>query len=85
MSLNLNGGTLGKLAGYPDCCINAFCLRKFANRSVFSGTGFTPCDTCLNHSMEFLLNYIAMHRDNRLNPFPDDSGLTELAEYVLKG
>lgn len=77
--------TLGKLAGYPNCCINAFCMREYANKSVFSGTGYTPCDRCLNHSKDFLLYYISLHRDKRLNPFQCDKGLIELCESVLEG
>ena len=76
--------TLGKLAGYPNCCINAFCMREYANKSVFSGTGYTPCDRCLNHSKDFLLYYISLHRDKRLNPFPCDNGLMNLCESVLE-
>lgn len=48
---------VGKICGFPDCCVNNFCLNisKKGNKKEFDshpmcGTGYVPCDKCYEPS-----------------------------------
>jgi hypothetical protein len=76
--------TLGKLCGYPDCCVLAFSLREVADvPNNFEYSGFVPCNRCANHANSFLTELIAKNRDRRLHKFPNDIGLEELARKTI--
>jgi hypothetical protein len=57
----------GKIAGYPQCCIDYFesnkvhCLerfKKFPNHSLL-GTGFVPCPKCMELTSNMTRKQIA--------------------------
>lgn len=73
-------GHHGKRFGFPKCCIDSWCNEinasnlgrdsvKYDN-SGFSGTGFIPCEKCLNKSYDDLVAEINNNRDKNLKPFP---------------
>lgn len=84
---------LGKLFGYPQCCIDQFTeefythqfpalnrIAKYPLISLFLKEGFVPCN---NHVEKILLGEIKLEdlitdRDPRLFPFPDDSKYEDL-------
>jgi len=85
---------VGKFYGYPDCCINSFCERKFIGdiseeqRMVHNGSGFIPCK---NHSMEIIAGKIKIESliQNRECQFPffTDSKYTppeELRNFLIE-
>lgn len=71
---------IGRVCGYPECCIKTFC-EEFGTRKDYrklTGTGYVPCPECNKLSVQTLLEQIASRRDPRLRPFPDQTGLREV-------
>lgn len=53
----------GRLYGYPECCIKDFLIVVLPRRdSVFSGTGFIPCEECCKRDPLELVEEIAKNR-----------------------
>ena len=68
---------VGKLMGYPKCCIEAFKSRALhgdsANTdldSVFTFTGYLPCKECAKKDPLELLQVIEENRSAKKQPFP---------------
>ncbi len=69
---------MGKILGYPECCVNHFTIMWInMNRGIFrrvshnplNGTGFVPCNNC-RHDLPKLLHHIAKNRHKDLPAFP---------------
>jgi hypothetical protein len=62
----------GKHFGFPDCCIKAFIEDNLpeTNSSVFSGTGYRPCENCSKIEPDELIVSINKRRSHPY-PFPD--------------
>ncbi len=75
---------VGKLCGYPECCIKEFCERMngqgppLARMRQLTGTGYVPCAKCDEKDVFELLHNIAINRDKRLKFFPNQEGLREI-------
>ena len=73
------GWLMGKLYGYPDCCIKemveytgAYGLHVLETRgrgNPFMGTGFIPCEKCWNIPYDTMLKTINEKRHPDLEPF----------------
>jgi hypothetical protein len=63
----------GRLFGFPECCIEAFIKEELPIWSPFDGTGFRPCESCLDKGYEEMVNKINSRRTFP-KPFPDSSG-----------
>jgi hypothetical protein len=63
---------MGRMFGYPECCINDFLIVELPRRqSEFTGTGYVPCEVCSKKSRQELLDVIAINRKFP-KPFPLD-------------
>jgi hypothetical protein len=72
---------VGKLLGYPECCVKDFLIPMLPRRrSVFSGTGFIPCEACNNRDQAELWREINNNRHKDLPEFPTD----DAAKLVIK-
>lgn len=79
---------IGKLLGYPECCIESFIsdfeqnLNKPREPRPFDGTGFLPCLSCVDkineHGKAFFVKQINSRRDPRLDKFPRCAKLDEI-------
>lgn len=71
---------LGKVFGYPDCCVDAFVVRHAMHEAgeeidpgpfKLDGTGFVPCPACNQKSEAELISIIQARRKYH-EAFPDD-------------
>lgn len=79
----------GDYYGYPACCVEHFCnTTGTTTPSHFDGTGFVPCPTCEERSMNELV--VEIHRQRKCpTPFMMDvSGEDEdyhLLQHLIDG
>jgi hypothetical protein len=63
---------MGKMFGYPECCIAEFCIVEIPRPiRQFNGTGYLPCAECNKKTEQELLDVIAKNRKFP-KPFPLD-------------
>lgn len=55
---------IGKFLGFPDCCVKSFVEGNTdkITPNDFTGTGFIPCNKCLERNTKELIAYINKNR-----------------------
>lgn len=77
---------VGKMYGYPDCCIDAFIKLEHLDcqnlsADFFYGSGFIPCKKHRGVHMRTIKAYINTHRDKRFEKFEE---LDKLNKFRMK-
>ena len=63
--------------GYPKCCIDAFLDEDYTyDKTIFTGTGYVPCNKCNKRTWYKLVEDINKNRKHPL-PFPNGDGFVE--------